>query len=286
MKKCIVCNGDAFEQIYKDILQKCSICGFVRAGLEFGRNDLREVYSKKYFEGEEYFNYQADKSILQLNFKRRLKHFLKKVDERTVTNVLELGCAYGFFAEIINKCLKIGYIGFDVVPEAVAYGREQLRQNLVCCDYLDYEVPPDTYSDVFMWDVIEHLPDPDEVMMKISTEIKTGGRLCLTTGDFESLLSRLQGARWRMVHPPSHIQYFSPKTIAMFLSNYGFDVLKISYTPVYRSVQQIFYSLCLLNKNPGTFIQNINDKIPSAWYLKINTFDIMEVVAVKGVKNL
>ncbi len=281
MKKCIVCNGSTFDFIYKDTLMKCSNCGFVRASQEFDQNDLREVYSEKYFKGEEYLNYQADKSILQLNFKRRLENFLNKVDGKTVANVLELGCAYGFFAEIINKYLKTDYIGFDIVAEAVAYGRGQLKQNLVCSDYLDSKVQPDTYTDVFMWDVIEHLADPDKVLGKISKEIKMGGRLCLTTGDFESLLSRLQGARWRMVHPPSHIQYFSPRTMTIFLSNYGFDVLKISYIPVYRSVQQIFYSLCLLNKNPRALMRKISDKIPSSWYLKINTFDIMEVLALK-----
>ncbi len=55
----------------------------------------------------------------------------KKIDKSTITDVIEIGCAYGFFAEVITSEIKnIKYVGYDVVPEAIDYGSKQLKQNV------------------------------------------------------------------------------------------------------------------------------------------------------------
>jgi 2-polyprenyl-3-methyl-5-hydroxy-6-metoxy-1,4-benzoquinol methylase len=44
-----------------------------------------------------------------------------------------------------------------------------------------------------MLDVIEHLERPDNILSLLSSAMVPGGRLLITTGDFESVLSRLMG---------------------------------------------------------------------------------------------
>lgn len=278
----MVCGASAFKGIFKKTLLKCASCGFVTANTEIDQQRLREIYTEGYFHGEEYLDYLKDKEAIQKNFRQRLKYILKERPKESISHILELGCAYGFFAEVAKKELpKASYIGLDVVPGAVHYGRNTLNLNLIEANYLEYPTEAPPYSDVFMWDVIEHLAAPHLFLEKLSTEMQDNGYLYITTGDIGTWLARVRGPKWRMIHPPSHLHYFDTDTISRLLNRCGFEITNITYPPVYRSLKQIYYSLFLLNKKSSKLHQSIFTKIPSSWSIPINTFDIMFIMAKK-----
>lgn len=279
MSNCIICNKQDNRLIYCDTLLKCHSCGFITANIDIGAEELNAIYSKNYFKGEEYLDYLSDKTTIQKNFSQRLKHI--NIDSVKNSNALEIGCAYGFFGELFtNKYKAANYTGLDIVSDAVNYGKHNLKLNLVLQDYLTYEAPQ-KYTHVFMWDVIEHLPRPDLFIEKISKDTQVGSELHITTGDISALLPKIQQQNWRMIHPPTHLHYFSKKTLTLLLENNGFKVRKIIYKPVFRSLKQIFYSLFLLNKPKQGFVNRIFRQIPNGWFVPINTFDIMYCIAVK-----
>ncbi|MFM8243888.1 MAG: hypothetical protein ACKN86_13880, partial [Crocinitomicaceae bacterium] len=100
-------------------------------------------------------------------------------------------------------------------------------------------------------------------------------------GDISAWLPRKQKAKWRMIHPPTHVHYFTKKSITKLLNKYGYEIERISYPPVSRSIRVIFYSLFILNKKPLKVFQWTYNLIPEKASIKINTFDIMFVVAKK-----
>ena len=280
-KVCLVCNESHFLKIYNDTLLKCSSCGFVTANLEIDVKELEKVYTENYFKGEEYVDYIRDKNILQTNFKKRIHKIDSLIGLKNLSNTLEIGCAYGFFGETLTQRLpQVQYAGYDIVPEAINYGKESLHQNLFCEDYLQVQ-PGKKLSDIFMWDVIEHLPNPDKFIEKASSELEEGGRIYITTGDIERFIPRMQKAKWRMIHPPSHLHYFSKKTLSALLEKNGFEVLSVSYPPVYRSIRLIYFSLFMLRKKPSKFVEKIYSWIPEKMNIPLNTFDIMFVIAKK-----
>lgn len=278
-KKCLVCGAEKFQPIFNDTLIKCGSCGFITANMEVDSELLKQTYTENYFKGEEYVDYLRDKEILQANFIKRLRYIYKRVDKSTITNCLEIGCAYGFFAEVLNNDLQnINYIGYDVVPEAIEYGKNKLKQDLICGDYLEAKVE-EKRSDIFMWDVIEHLSNPEKFIEKAATELKSGGRLYITTGDIERFVPRMQKAKWRMIHPPSHLHYFSKRTLTKLLEMNGFKIVDVSYPPLYRSVRLIYYSLFMLRKKYPSIIEKVYNLIPSKMNIAINTYDIMFLIA-------
>lgn len=279
--KCIVCGNIHFKKIYDNTLLRCSVCGFITANLEICETDLQKIYSANYFYGEEYSDYVADKNIIQKNFSKRLRYIKKKRTDADIYEILEIGCAFGFFGEIIQKQLpKAKYTGIDISGEAVEYGKTKLNLNALNIDYLRFH-SENTYTDVFMWDVIEHLPYPEKAIEKISAETIQGSGIYITTGDTGSVLARIRKQKWRMIHPPSHLHYFTKNTITLLLKKYGFRVESITYPAVSRSVKQVFYSLFILNKTERPFITKIYNSIPDNWYFYVNTFDIMFVIAIK-----
>lgn len=280
-KHCLVCGETKTKEIYSGILKKCLSCGFVTANADFSGEDPMKIYSEAYFKGIEYLDYEKEKNALQKNFNKRLNYIFKKANPDNIRSVLEIGCAYGFFAETLTSRLEgIEYTGLDIAEKAIEYGREKLNQNVYFIDYLEYK-PKGIYSDVFMWDVIEHLPRPDLFLKKINCELKNGGRLYLTTGNIDALLPKIRRKKWRMIHPPTHIHYFSTKTLTRLLESKGFRIGKITYPWVSRGIKQIYYSLFILKKDPGKLVRKIYKCIPYKLSIPVNTFDIMFVIAIK-----
>jgi len=253
----------------------------VAANLQVDQELLQRVYRENYFRGEEYVDYAQEKVALQRNFSRRLDYVSSLTAFRPNQRVLEIGCAYGFFGEVLlakfPSCL---YAGYDVVPEACNYAVQQLGLNVRCLDFLEAEDVPQC-SHVFMWDVIEHLNNPQFYIGKASERLEKGGSLSITTGDISAIVPRLQKHRWRLIHPPSHLHYFSKQTLSLLLRKYGFKVLRVHYPSTARSLKQIYYSLFLLGRKQTGIKKSLYAQIPENAFVSLNTYDIMLVVAEK-----
>lgn len=84
-----------------------------------------------------------------------------------------------------------------------------------------------------------------------------------------------------MIHPPSHLHYFSKKTLSLLLERYDLKVVRIDYPATARSLRQIYYSLFLLNKRRNRFKEFVYRHIPEDASISLNTYDIMLAVAEK-----
>src|SRR5688572_32850632 len=123
---CLVCDNREFDKIYSSTLLKCRSCGFVTANLNVREEELKAIYTENYFKGEEYADYLRDKPVLQKNFANRLDFIFSKFDRKKFSNALEIGCAYGFFAQVFKDRIKgADFVGLDIAAEAVKYGREE-----------------------------------------------------------------------------------------------------------------------------------------------------------------
>jgi 2-polyprenyl-3-methyl-5-hydroxy-6-metoxy-1,4-benzoquinol methylase len=281
---CIVCHSAEFKPIFSGTLLKCKNCSFITANMEIDKNLLQEIYTKNYFKGEEYSDYLESRVSLQDNFRERIKKMQNLGFVNNKPNVLEIGCAYGFFAEEYfsqSPNLPIRFVGLDVVPEAIQFAKENFKGDFDLQSYLDFLPPAEPYSDIFMWDVIEHLKEADKFLEKAAKELQEGGRIYITTGDIERFFPKMQGKKWRMIHPPSHIHYFSKRTLTKLLERFGMKVKYVGYPPIRRSVRLIYYSLFILNKKPGNLTKKLYGMIPEKLSVKLNTFDIMYLIAEK-----
>ena len=86
---CNICNSKNSEKLYSGIL-KCSSCSHVYADVSISEEELKTLYKKNYFFGEEYLNYTSDKKIIQKNFKLRLSK-IYKYKKNKAQSLLEIG---------------------------------------------------------------------------------------------------------------------------------------------------------------------------------------------------
>lgn len=176
--------------------------------------------SKSYFEAEyaeqqqgSYFDKDSRTKIahLQLEFLAELK-----IKEQSL---LDIGCGDGVF---VSLAAAEGWHAFGLDPSmplstiSLATGNlEVLKGGL---DELDSEK---LFHCVTLWDVVEHLPQPEIVLKKAWDRVLPGGWLVIETGNFQSVEQVIAGPKW-WAWQLDHRWYFSPSTLMSFIKSFEY----------------------------------------------------------------
>jgi len=260
-------------------LLRCSLCAFHSANLHLGADELSSIYSEKYFEGEEYANYLADRSVIEKSFRGRLRTLLRYTPDAQKKDLFEVGCAYGLFLNLARTSYR-NVSGMDISHAAVEFARSELCLNVHCGDLLSSDLP-ERIDVACLWDTIEHLSRPDLYIEKLATAMPKGGVIAITTGDIESKVARWRGKKWRQIHPPTHLQYFSKKTLSMLLERRGFIVRYAGYDGMYRNVESMSYIVFALKRRQMKIHNALKNLGALNFDLYLNLRDIMFLIAEK-----
>ena len=241
---CQVCGGQLAPHPRLPGLLRCQGCSFVTADVQLTTEELRALYGADYFHGQEYADYVAEGPELRVNFRRRLDTLLALQPDAERGRLYEVGAAYGFFLDEARSAYR-EVAGIDITQDGPAYARETLGVDVASGDYLATELPAQVDA-LCLWDTVEHLAAPAAFLQKAGRDVRPGGLLALTTGDLGSLNARLRGRRWRMIHPPTHLHYFTRASLTTMLDRAGFDVVHVSTAGNVRSVRGILYAILVL----------------------------------------
>jgi SAM-dependent methyltransferase len=271
---CLVC-GSELDTFALSGLRRCRECGFVTADSALDAAELAALYQRDYFHGSEYHDYLEERESLRLNFDRRLATLEKLMDGLSGRSLLEVGSAYGFFLELATE-RGIHATGIDIAAEGVEYTRKTLGLPAEFGDYLALRTEP--VDVVTLWDTLEHLARPDLFVAKAATDLRPGGLIAITTGDIGSFNARMRRSRWRMIHPPTHLHYFSVATLSRLLQRNGFEVVHISHPGVSRRLHAILYMVLAQRLGMRRLCERVARIVPNA-AITLNLYDIMYVVA-------
>ena len=231
-RACIACGGGAWQALYAG-LERCGQCDFVRARDVPEDEAIAQLYGPGYFRGDEYADYLGDRQVHMKNFRRRLERITTVAGKPE--SLYEIGCAYGFWLHTATAA-GIRAAGIDIAAEAVRHATETLRLDATCGAFEEARLEPEQFGAYCMWDTLEHLAHPEAFVAKVAVLLPPGGWFFATTGDIGSKVAERQQGDWRMIHPPTHLQYFSRETLRRFLSRHGLETVHIESVPMCRSV--------------------------------------------------
>jgi 2-polyprenyl-3-methyl-5-hydroxy-6-metoxy-1,4-benzoquinol methylase len=278
---CICCGSSEWMPWFR-ILSRCRACGFIRADLDLSPVEIKRLYQEDYFRGEEYGDYLADHVSHVKNFAHRFQAMKAIAPE--LHTLFEVGCAYGFW---LAECSRNGLScsGVDVCPEAVEHAVHTLGQKASAEDFLDLRLPTGHYQAFCLWDTIEHLAHPELFLKRIHALLPDDGWVFLTTGDIGSRMARFRGPHWRMIHPPTHLQYFSQQSMTQFLTHHGFRVVRCQSTPMYRNIGEVLRRLATLGKGATRWLAACLERVLPQFIQRggfwLDLGDIMFVAARK-----
>lgn len=270
--KCIVCGSIGTKPYLDNRLLQCTECALVRAADRYFASELSEIYTDRYFYGPEfiggkteYVNYRREQKALASNFRRRIQILRRLAPD--AMRLVEIGSGYGYFLELAGRQWRVQ--GLEISAHA-AQEAQKLGVPCICGDYLLHDMRTFMPDIVCLWDTIEHLLSPRRLLEKVASDLRSHGVIAISTGDIGSILPRLQGRHWRLIHPPTHLWYFSSATLIRLLRAVGFEPVKVVHPWYYRSLRT-----CL--GPPARFLPQRIADLP----IPIQTGDLMEVYARK-----
>jgi SAM-dependent methyltransferase len=276
--RCLVCGGEYALSRIPGLLE-CRTCAFVTANLTLSSAELARLYTAEYFAGQEYLNYVGERALIQRHFAGRLQRLLPYVPNASNKRLFEIGSAHGFFLHVAKPHFR-SVAGIDISAAASGYARDVLDLPVATGDFLDLRLP-DCVDVVCLWDTIEHLQHPDRYLEKAVSRLNPGGVIALTTGDIGSVVARLRGAKWRQIHPPTHLHYFSRATLQRLLERLGLVIAYTGYDGQYRSVDTMAYILLTIKQKRPAMYAALKRTGLLNWNLYLNLYDIVFVIARK-----
>ena len=178
-------------------------------------NELKDTvsYEQEHFKGKEPDDYMS-----QMKWRMEKSHRLVKqisglsiyLEAKTQNKptILDIGSGeYSFFRKALDE---VGWI-YDVIelsPHAAP----------------NYNTETKKYDFVTMWDILEHVRDPLNTLNMVRTFLKDGGICFIRTPNLMALEREIFGRYYHSLKR-EHLQYFSPRSIILFLNKVGLTPL-------------------------------------------------------------
>lgn len=164
---------------------------------------------------------------------RRSKGFLDRISKalnRSAGQIrlLDVGCSSGAF---LDAAVKSGFLaeGVEPAPKAAAAAQAaglNVRQGLL----QEGQYADGQFDAVTLFEVIEHLQQPQELLQEVHRILRADGILLIGTGNAASWSMGAMGARWEylsIAKHGGHISFFSPASIALLAQRSGFSVMAV-----------------------------------------------------------
>jgi 2-polyprenyl-3-methyl-5-hydroxy-6-metoxy-1,4-benzoquinol methylase len=184
----------------------------------------------------------------EMTFDKHLNNLEKQTGPADGRTLLDVGAYIGVFVEIAGAH---GWLAEGIEPSSWAVAQAQkrglsVRQGTQHSAHLMDR----TFDVVTMWDVIEHVNDPNAELRKAFQLLKPGGWLAVHTMDIDSLTARLMGGRWPWLMD-MHLYYFSRQTLQAMLRKIGYEVVWSGYQGRYLRLGYLGSRLKGFNKPLG-----------------------------------
>lgn len=225
---CPACNSERLVTHHLHAKRKypISVCGCIDCGLAWQWPPARdaaesvEYFETAYSDGEEGTYFDPDKRLAVCRE--------ELVFVETIVNggkLIDVGSGDGTFA---RYAAANGWTAFGVDPagpeEISINGSGRLCLVRGTLDDLDPCVRGDV---VTLWDVIEHVERPAEVIAACKAKLAPGGWLMVETGNFQSASRIKAGDDW-WGYDPDHRWYFTPDALRDLLEDAGFRSFRMA----------------------------------------------------------
>ncbi len=272
--RCFLCGNKDFGTVYT--LPQKNIVRCPNDGLFFSQMKTKgKLYGKKYYAAAPY-----PKDSNQKYFKDKLET-LKKFTGETNPTILDVGCGWGDFEEVLEK-EHYKYLGIDTDEEAIKICRKKglncikgdinklllggkkgrdgiFRQNLTL-----------KFSAVIFFQVLEHQKDPLKFLTSATKLLKKNGIILITTPNNDSPLRKILGKHWSVYNEPSHFVFYDLNTLKKVLIKAGLRSI-IVRRDNFRKIG--------LNYILGRLGANFNDKLFEQISLPTDPFGDLTAIA-------
>ena len=201
-------------------LWKCKACGTVTVDPLPTQNQLMLYYQ----------SYAQKKDIPQdVNIQKEwadrpiIKTLLALTDQINPGNVLDIGCGDGGMLHLLPQEWK--KFGVDISEEACTQARNR-GIHAVCAPFLSAQFPY-PFQWVIALDVLEHFPNPHEILQRMVELLEPGGLVVIQTGNADCLVARTLKVDWSYTAIFGHLFVTTPNALRNTMADLGVEEVEL-----------------------------------------------------------
>jgi len=221
---CPLCKRRLKTKLIVDFLfcEKCEIAV---------RNEIYMPLSRANIYDEEWAESQGNEKY---NFRRAVfaQKQIRQLDG--ITTVLDIGCGTGILVNILSRK---GYMmdGIDTSPEAIEFAKSHRKGNFHLSSIESFRSEY-KYDLVIVTQLIEHLRNPESLLINVKRLLKPGGYVYVETPNLyswnkTSIWRRRIGGMW---YGRDHRICYTAKSLLTLLRDNGFEICQVltkTYSP-------------------------------------------------------
>lgn len=195
---------------------QCANCGLSYTNPRPTPESIMQFYPRDYSPHRHTGEAKA-KRLPRLFNKRCYRKYLPL---RGTGRLLDFGCGGGAFLQR----MRLGgwqVTGVDVAASAVERVHDA-GMHAVVGSLPHPELAETSFDVITMWEALEHVHSPLEVLRAAHQLLVPGGRLFVAAPNIDSLSYRWFGKAWCGLDLPRHLTHFNPWTLQMMLNRAGF----------------------------------------------------------------
>lgn len=135
--------------------------------------------------------------------------------------LLDVGCATGDFLGEMRRQADWVVVGIEPSHRAARYAHEHVGLDVVEGVLNTAPFAPGSFDAITMWDVLEHVYDPRQVIAQAARLLRPGGVLLINHPNLESLDRRLFGNLWLGWELPRHLYLFPTQLLQQLMAEHG-----------------------------------------------------------------
>ena len=177
-----------------------------------------------------------------------LKKYLKEIGYYLKLNysnikLLDVGCGFGYFLKLCEKQTNWKLYGVDISEYAIQNAKKILKTAELKVIDANKGFPfNDNYFDIItLFDVIEHVKSPFNVLKECYRVLKPNGLICITTPNLNAVARLWKGDDWYGFSDPTHIYLFTPSSLKFLVEQVGFkiEMVKTPFNPLPEFLSKI-----------------------------------------------
>lgn len=203
-------------------IAECRDCGCLWVDPMISAHDMWTFYNRRSWKP-----YPAH--VARRKFRPELRVVRTQVPAHA--HILDVGCGHGHFAALLQRA---GYqvVGVDIDGKALAYAAEHYGLTTLQGDLSQLSLEDGRFAAVTILSTLEHLTNPFEVLSAAARLVAPDGILMVSTPRGDGLIPRLSRrfflptlGVWEFLSPPSHLTYFTRRSLTAMLERAGFAVV-------------------------------------------------------------
>lgn len=175
------------------------------------------------------------------------------LNDQTPGRLLDVGCGDGRFLHFMQTH-GWNVAGVEVDSQAVEQARKQYGLDVFCGELSAANLSPSSFDAITLRHVIEHVPDPIDLLAQCKILLKPGGLLVVVTPNTDSLGHRQFGRHWMGLDVPRHLLLFNEVSLVRCAKTAGCQVVAIT-TSAANAATFFSVSLSLLTREQHAMSQ-------------------------------